>query len=75
MLSTASGDTTTAVGSSSGGGGSGCVNQLMTCLEIGCGAVFSMKGLKRHLQKECLIARKRCVMLSPSDEIKHLAIV
>ena len=44
--------------STSKGAGS-CPNMDMVCPEIGCDAVFPAKSLKRHLAKDCLVAKKR----------------
>ena len=36
-----------------------CDANEMVCPEVGCGARFSMKALKKHLAKECQVAKKR----------------
>lgn len=44
----------------SGSSASSCPNQDMTCPEEGCSAVFPARSLRRHLNRECLIAKRRC---------------
>jgi len=59
-------------GSSSGAGASACPNMEMRCPEEGCHAVFPARALKRHLARECAVAKRRRALVEAGLKRKEL---
>ena len=58
-------------GSTGASSSSSCPNMDMRCPEEGCNAVFPAKSLRRHLNRECLVAKRRRLLVESGIKRKE----
>ena len=46
-----------------------CSNREIVCPELGCGCTLRIKQLRRHLNEDCVVAKKRQSILIQKQEV------
>lgn len=51
-----------------------CNNRQIICPELGCGCTLRAKELRRHLNEDCIVAKKRMAILDQRKKVLYIFI-